>query len=256
MRKRIRLKRKITIFKKNGRLKVFICILVLGIILLVLCFRFISNKASPILMEYAELETRKIASIIINNAVAKNVTENIDIEELFLITKDDDGQIKTIDFNPITVNKILTQTTNSVQVNLKYIEQGKVELLDISNNALLEYDLDKLKQGIIYEIPSGVVFNNALLSNLGPKVPVKFNLVGNIVSYINTKVTNYGINNALIEVNIVLELSEQVILPFLTDKIQIMTSVPVALKLIQGTVPNYYFNGMDQNSPSLAIPIE
>lgn len=217
--------------------------------------KFINMKVNPILLDYAELESRKLASIIINNAVSKNVTQNIDIDELFLITKDSNGDIKTIDFNPITVNKILTQTTNSVQVNLKYIEQGKVELLDLATNSLIDYDIDKLKQGIIYEIPTGVIFGNSFLANIGPTIPVKFSLVGDIIGYVSTKITDYGINNALIEINIVLELSEQVILPFVTNKIKIETSIPVALKLVQGSIPKYYLNGI-QNSPSFALPIE
>lgn len=250
---RIRLKGKNRLKVSKG--KIFILIFILLIISIYLALKFINLKVNPVLLDFAELESRKLASIIINNAVSKNVTENIDIEELFLITKDSDGNIKTIDFNPITVNKILTQTTNSVQVNLKYIEQGKVELLDLATNALIDYDIDKLKQGIIYEIPTGVIFGNSFLANIGPTIPVKFSLVGDIVSYVNTKITDYGINNALIEINIVLELSEQVILPFVTNEIKIETTIPVALKLIQGSVPNYYTMGT-QNSPSLALPIE
>ena len=78
-----------------------------------------------------------------------------------------------LDFNPLTVNKILTKVTNSVQINLKYIEQGKVELLALTTDELIDYDINKLKKGIIYEIPTGVIFNNSFLSNLGPKLPVK-----------------------------------------------------------------------------------
>lgn len=254
--KRIRLKGKNRLFKIRSKRQLLVLIIIALIMGIFFVLRFINQKVNPVLLDYAELESRKLASIIINNAVSKNVTENIDIEELFMITRDSDGEIKTIDFNPITVNKILTQTTNSVQVNLKYIEQGRVELLDLTTNALIDYDVSKLKQGIIYEIPSGVIFGNSFLANIGPKIPVKFSLVGDIVSYINTKVTDYGINNALIEVNIVLELSEQVILPFVTNKIRIETSVPVALKLVQGTVPKYYMNGIDKNSTSFALPIE
>jgi len=250
---RIRLKGKNRLNISKGKLFVFIIIFLF--LAIYFSLKYINLKVNPILLDYAELESRKIASIVINNAVNKNVTENVEIEDLFLITKDANDEIKTIDFNPITVNKLLTKTTNSVQMNLKYIEQGKIELLDLATNALIDYNKDKLKQGIIYEIPTGVIFGNSFLANIGPTIPVKFSLVGDIVSYVNTKITNYGINNALIEVNIVLELSEQVILPFVTNKIKIETTIPVALKLIQGSVPEYYMNGV-QNSPSFALPIE
>ena len=251
MKRKIHLKRKFHLFKK--KINVFILIIVLLIIMLIIVFNFINLKVNPILLDYAQMEARKIASIIINDAVKQNITDDIDIEELFIITKDSNNEVKTIDFNPIIVNQILTETTILVQNNLRYLEQGKIESLNLANNALIDYNQDKLKQGIIYEIPSGIIFGNSFLANLGPKIPVRFSLVGDIIGYINTNVTDYGINNALIEVNIVLELSEQVILPFVTEKISINTTIPVALKLIQGSVPNYYLNGL--NSPSIALPI-
>lgn len=251
--RRMRLKRKIKMFNKP--INVIVFIIIIFIIAFFLLLKVVNLKVNPVLFEYAELESRKLASIIINNAVAKNVTENIDIDELFIITRDSNNEIKTIDFNPLTVNKILTKVTNSVQINLKYIEQGKVELLTLTTDELIDYDIDKLKKGIIYEIPTGVIFNNSFLSNLGPKLPVKLCLAGDIISHINTKVTNYGINNALIEVGVVLELKEQVILPFMSERIKIECEIPVAIKLIQGTVPNYYFNGLDKNSPSVTLPI-
>lgn len=251
MKKRIHLKRKFSFFKKKINFVIFIVIIL--IIMIVLTLNFISLKVNPVLLDYAQMEARKIASIIINDAVNQNITNDIDIEELFIITRDTNNEVKTIDFNPIIVNQILTETTILVQSNLRYLEQGKVDMLNLMNNALIDYNQDKLKQGIIYEIPSGVIFGNSFLANIGPKIPVKFSLVGDIVGYINTNVTDYGINNALIEVNIVLELSEQVILPFVSEKITIDTTIPVALKLIQGSVPNYYLNGL--NSPSFALPI-
>lgn len=253
MRQRIRLRKKIEFLNSKSKKIVFICLLFF--VCLFFVFQYIDVKVNPVLLSYAELESRKLASIVINNAISENIKE-INTDELFIITKDDSGDIKTIDFNSIAVNKMLTTITKSVQTNLKYIEHGKVDLLKIDENILIDYNIDKLKKGIIYEIPSGVIFGNSLLTNIGPKVPVKFNLVGDIVSHINTKINNYGINNALIEINVVLEVTEQVILPFVTNKIEINTSIPIALKLIQGTVPKYYLNGFNQNSTSFALPIE
>jgi len=142
--RKMRLRKKYYLFKKGQRSKVIIIVAIVLFISIFMVLKLINKKVNPVLLDYAELESRKLASIIINNAIAKNVTENINIDELFLITRDSNGEIKTIDFNPITVNKILTQTTNSVQVNLKYIEQGKVELLDIATDSLIDYDIDKL----------------------------------------------------------------------------------------------------------------
>lgn len=253
MRRKIKLKRKIYIFKKEDKLKKAIFVFILIIVSLFLAFRYINMKATPILLNYAGIQSKKIAGIVINDAVSKNFS-NIDIDELFLITKGSDNEIKTIDFNPIPVNKILSLITISIQKNLKNIEEGKLEALELDIDQLSDFDIEKLKKGIIYEIPSGIILNKSILANTGPKIPVKLSLIGSITSYVNTKVTSYGINNALVEVNVILNLTEQVILPFAVDELNIETSIPVAMKLIEGSVPNYYLNGLDRNSTSIALP--
>lgn len=257
--KRARCKRKILIIKKRQKGKVINKIILLVILLglfIFFTFRFINTKVTPILLPYAESSVKKLTNLVINKAISKQVAEDLNIEDLFIITKDGNNQIKTIDFNPILVNKTLTLITNNIQLNLKYLEEGNIDLLELPDNIDIDYDEDKISKGIIYEIPSGVIFKNALLSNIGPKIPVKLSIIGDIVSTVNTKVTNYGINNAMIEVSIIVEVEEMVILPLTTKKIKVETSIPVAIKLIQGTVPNYYFNGIDKNSPSIAISSE
>ncbi len=255
---KIRLKRKIILKKSKYKMKkstIFILIFICFVISLFLTFRFINKKISPVLMSYSELEMKKFSNLIINTAIANEINSDIDINELFIIGKDNNNEIKTIDFNPLFVNKLLTSITSNVHKNLKYIEQGKFELLEIKEE-LADYNQNDLKKGIIFQVPSGLVFNNPLLANIGPKIPVKLSLVGDIVSNVNTKVTNYGINNAMIEVSINVELNEQIILPFVSKKVNLVTNVPVAVKLIQGNVPNYYFNGIDKNSPNIAISVE
>lgn len=255
MNKRIHLKKKIILFNKNKKMNIFVITFIFFVIFLILIFNFINKKVSPVILNYAELEARKLATLVINSAINKNISNKIKSEEIFLITKDANDQINTIDFNPSIVNSILTETTMIIQKELKKIEDGEIESIE---NLDLDYisSNSKLKKGIIFEIPSGLVFQNAFFSNLGPTIPIKLSLVGDIISEVNTQVTNYGINNALIEVRICIKLTEQVILPLTTNRIEIESSVPIALKLIQGTVPNYYLNGISNSSKSLTIPTQ
>lgn len=252
---RIHLKKKIIFFKHKKRFNLVAIISLLLIISLVLIFKYINIKVSPIILNYATLEAKKVASVMINSAISKNISNKINIEELFIITKDTNGEIKTIDFDPSIVNSILTETTEIIQNNLKNLEEGNIDSLDLPSTNYLS-NSEKLKRGIIFEIPSGVVFGNSFFANLGPKIPVKLSLIGDITSEISTKVTNYGINNALIEIKLNLHLMEQVFLPLSSDKFELKTSVPLTLKLIQGTVPEYYSNGINQNSTPFILPIE
>ena len=248
MKKTLNLRKKIVIKKIN--LLIFSFVLVF--IIIILLFKIINERINPILFDYATLESRKFASIIINKAIEKNVATDLVIEDLYIVSKKENNEITSVDFNPAIVNKVLTKVTSSVQMNLKNLEEGNLDLLEASDDVLIYYDKENLKKGIIFRIPSGIVFNNSLLTNIGPKIPVRFTLVGDVLSGINTKVTNYGINNALLEVSVNIKLTLKVILPISTKEVNVETNVPIAIKMIQGNVPNYYSNGLNSN---FSIPL-
>ena len=109
-------------------------------------------------------------------------------------------------------------------------------------------DSDLLEKGIILEVPLGVITNSTFLTNLGPKVPVKLALIGDVSSGFSTNVDEYGINNALITLNIDVEVNAKVVLPFISDDMNISASIPIAMKVIQGSIPEYYFSGFTSRS--------
>ena len=169
---RIRLKRKTHLpHLKKSQLLILSMVLIVGGI--IIAFKYINKIASPIIMDYASLEAKKLSSIIINKAISKHITEKVSSEELFEITQDSTGEIKAIDFNTALVNKFLTETTNSVQINLRNIEKGDIDALEFSDSVLVDYDKEDLEKGIIYQISSGVLIGNPVLANIGPKIPVK-----------------------------------------------------------------------------------
>lgn len=238
--------------KKKKKLHSKVLILLFIILGIYFSLKLLSNKITPILLNYAENETRRIANIIVSKAVDSEILEIID-DNFFLITKEN-GEIKSIDFDPVKLNNFLTKIIDKVQTNLKLLEHGEVDKLDLDNSELIYYDKEKLKEGIFYEIPMGVIFNNPFLNNLGPKVPVKLTLMGEVISNLETKITNYGINNALIETSINLKLTEKVLLPISSKSINVEYNIPLSIKMIQGSIPNYYFNGLE--SKSIVVPVE
>ena len=245
---RIHLRKRHIISKKN----IFIFTLILIFISLVFIINFIGNKITPGVVSYAETELEKFTTRIINSVISTEI-KDISLEELFIITKDNNDYIKTIDYNPIVVNGVLSNITTKVDRLLRNVENGE-NLFELSNDVLENYDIEKLKKGIIFEMAITTIFDNPLLSNLGPRIPVRIFMLGSTSSNINTKITNYGINNALIETSIVIDLKLQIVLPYKTEKVSFQNSIPISLKLIQGIVPNYYFNGIDKNSSSFIVP--
>ena len=241
--KKIHLKRRNKIIKlkrrKSKKEKITIIILLL-VITISISFMYINKKIMPLLMIYAEKKSRTVASIIIAHAVNDNLLKKMDKNDLFIEIKDKDGNVISTDFNSIMINKLLNEISSYVELYLEDLESGNIDKLNISKTIKEKYRIKNKKNGVIYEIPSGIITNNALLSNLGPKVPVRLNLNGDVITNIKTEVTDYGINNALIKVSVSVKVYMQVIIPFKSKEIIVESDIPIVMRLIKGDVPNYY----------------
>ena len=138
--------------------------------------------------------------------------------------------------------------TSLVELNLRAVEEGKIDMLELPENSLSDYNMDLLEKGIIVEVPLGIVTGSNLLYNIGPKIPVKLSLIGDVSTGFSTEVVEYGINNALLKLMIDIKVDTKIILPIISDNLTIECSIPIAMKVVQGTIPNYYINGFTTKS--------
>jgi len=246
MKKRMRMKNRFTFILKKRDFFVLIVILIFCFMLI--WFSLLNKYAKPILLDYASVETTKLSTLIINKAVENQVSNNFNFNDMVKTITNKNGEIVSVDFDTNLVNQSLVSINNTIQANLKYLEEGKLSLHDfpdISNS----YKLDEYAKGIIYQIPFGVITDSPILSDIGPKIPVKTSLIGSVISNVRTDIKEYGINNALLKVYIEVTVTEQVILPFLSKKIDISLEVPVLMKLINGSIPEVYGGGYSVTSP-------
>ncbi len=243
---KIRLKKKYTL---RGKLKFsdkIIISIILIIVSVIFMFKYISSTVTPVLMGYAEVEARKFINVIINKAISDSGIANMD--ELVIINEKD-GVINTLDFDVSVVNDMLVKIGDNIEDSMKLLEEGKL-------TGIVGFSDEDLKKGIIYQLPSGLFLKDDIISNIGPKIPVKIDMRGSIDSSVSTKLTNYGINNALVEISINILLEEQILLPFSLKTITVENSIPIVLKIIEGNVPKYYSNGISSNSPTISVPLE
>lgn len=246
MHKKIHLKNRKRKDKKKEKF-LFFTLLIMAIAVF-LMINFIGKTIGSKLMEYAKVEVGRIARYVVNYSVSSNNIKKMAAKDLFVVNKNRNDEIQTVDFDPVMINEILNSITENVINNFKAIESGNLEVINLSNGFLINTDVDKLKQGIITEIPIGIITDNALLSNLGPKLPVKLSIAGEIESYVDTKIDYYGINNALITVYVNINVSQQIYMPIAVDRIIISQKIPIAIKMMQGVVPNCYFGGLTTSS--------
>ena len=224
------------IYLKNYRklkIRKNIIIIILIIFFINFLFYYFTKKALPLLTNYASIEMERIVNTIINNSSTKEVIKKLDTSRLINIIKSNNGDIATIYFDSYVVNDFLDDITNNIQK----------DLIKSSNNP-------------IFEIPLGVITNNVFLSNIGPKIPVKLELVGYINGTVDTNIKEYGINNALIEIYVTVNTKIKTALPFSSKDIIVTNKIPIAYEIINGHIPEYYQNGFSKNSNLFSLPLE
>lgn len=221
--------------KKNKFLILFICSLLSSFFLL----EFLGEKLTISLYNYVNIESKRLVSNIVNSSVNDIISENL-TEELFVISKNKQNEIEVLDYNTKQVNIILKKITENIQTKLLLLEEGKIENFDIATT-FKHGKLKFSKGGVICEIPIGSLKKNAFYSNFGPVVPIRMTFLGNISSNIDTKITPYGFNSLVVEVYVHIEIEEYIIMPTSSKKSIIKIDAPLTLKIIQGIVPEYYY---------------
>lgn len=201
--------------KRNIKNKIFI-ILILILMISILLLYYISNKVMPTIMIASKNIVKETGMNIISENVSDKIITILDKEELFKIEKDINGNIESIDYNTKVVNEILK------------------EVSIVSYNNFKKYE--KEQDGIVTYIPIFSGSKNIFFSNLGPKVPIKLVLDGNVITSLDTNVREYGYNSALIEISVKIEANTEVILPFKIRNQKITNIVPVSIKIVEGNV--------------------
>ena len=204
---------------KNNKFanKIFIqlIIIIVSLIFSLVIINIFYNKFNKVILPLAIFEARGSVTEIINNA-----TNNIEFDDkLFSLDKDENNEISTVTYNSNTATLLVNKITDNIQN-----EFNKV------------FDNDY----IITKIPLGTIFGNGLLRNFGPMINVRLKIVGNVISELQTEVKPYGINNAIVEVRVKLNVSAKVILPLVSETIEVNNVIPIAINIVNGSVPEGY----------------
>lgn len=201
---------------------------ILILFLFVILFSVYSKKINPKLESYTYQKVKEeLESNIIKNI---NNIYNDNFNNLLEIVQNSDNEIVYVDYD----------------LNKSY---------DILNNYVNNLKKTIIKKDII-EVPFLISSNNILLANIGPKIMIKYDFTNSILANIETKVTNFGINNALIEIYLHLEINYLITIPLNIEKHKEKYDLLLNSKVIQGKVPSFYGNSYIKEGAILDIPIE
>jgi sporulation protein YunB len=200
-------------------------------------FVFVEKKLQPPLMRVAQIKVKQIMTEAINKAITNQVSSGTDLQNLIEWKMSDSGKISAFMMNYNEHMKITAQTVETVQSTLK--------------------DTDNFKEGI----PIGQAFGSALLASFGPRIPVRFEPLGDAQVELGTRKSDAGINMVLVEVYIRIKTELSVIIPFDSSSQTLETEIPISYLMVVGDVPSYYYDGKGNpvgdakaSAPALALP--
>ena len=243
-------------FKRRKKASTKLTLLFVSLACTIVAFLyFMNSRIMPTYLQYAEVQTQKIASYVVSKAINSRTSSVLDVNDIIVDLPPGTSDMVTTKFNTDIINQVRAETTALVKEYLEQAENG--DLTHLPNLDNVEYDVGRMEagDGIVFFVPMGQALNLPLLGNLGPTIPIRFHIIGNVQSDVISTIREFGINNAYVEVSIHLEVNVQIIIPLATTSATVDQNIPVAIGLIRGTVPYIYTEGGDGTQPSIEVPL-
>lgn len=237
-----------TKFKKRKKYRISkVVILDIALIFFFTYILFIgySKFVSKRLIDIAYVKLNEFMDYFLSNKINYDLFKGDNLKDIIVINKNSDGEILYVSYDMDKSYKVLDLVTKELEDNINDLENGNVgNTQNISGG----------KNGILLKLPM-FIGNNAIISNLGPKIYVPINFVGSILTNLKTKITDYGINNALVEIYVTVKLSTNIISPTSSKEMVIDYNVLIASVVVNGRVPSVYGGLIQSKSSGLSIPI-
>lgn len=202
--------------EKQKKRKKFIQLIM--IIFIAFTFAYFVLQAIKPIMEQQCKSMAKSISTKICNAEATEVMKRYQYEDLFIITKDDEGNVKMVGTNVITINEIISDIPIRIQEQLEKSE---------NNN---------------FDIRLGSFLGSNLFAGRGPNINIKMEVVGSLDTDLRSEFTSAGINQTLHRVYLEIKCNVVILTPFETIEEEIFNQVLLAEGVIIGNVPSSYYN--------------
>lgn len=187
------------------------------LIIALIVFNTILKAVEPIIDAECVAMAKTIATRI-SNEQATNVMAQYQYEDLTNIMKDENGKIKLISANIITVNQIISDIPILMQKELEKEENNK------------------------FYLKLGSFTGSKFLAGRGPDIEIKMDVNGNVETDLKSEFSSAGINQTLHRIYLEVRCEVSILTPFHTIEQQIVNQVLLAEGVIVGEIPETYYN--------------
>jgi len=211
-------------------------------------FSFYSSKVSPKAIILIDKKLDKIMYQFFSDLITNDVINKESVNDILEITKNNKDEIVSVKYDLEKTYKILTDVSVILKQGISNLENGKIDV------KIFDKYLSNNQNGLVLNIPVFLGSSNIFLNNIGPRIPVLINFNETLLTNIRTKVTNYGFNNALLEVYITVEMQKLIITPLKKEGEKFYYEILVGALVVHGNVPEFYGGVYENSSGFLDIP--
>lgn len=204
---------KITEDRNKRKIIKILLILVIAITIV----RAVLLSINPIIEEKCKTVAKSIATKI-SNEQATLVMAKYTYEDLINVIKDENGNIKMIGTNIISVNEIISDIPIKIQEELEKSE---------NNN---------------FNIKLGSFFGSKIFSGMGSNINIKIQLDGTVETDLKSEFTSQGINQTLHRIYLDVVCKVSILTPVNVISEEIKNQVLLVEGIIAGEIPESYYN--------------
>ena len=207
-------------FKVHSSL-IIVLIIIIAFNLIIYIF---GKRILPVVLNIGEVKIKSEAIKIMNEESVNVYSENFKYDDIIHIEKDADGNITMIRADTVKQNYLASQVVLKCNERLSELEDLGVK------------------------IPLGYLTNNVMFYNMGPKITVKMQQIGNITTSYESEFESAGINQTRHKIYLNMTATMRVIVPFNSKEVEVTCQIPVSDTIIVGKIPETAINMNGSNS--------
>jgi len=211
--------------RKTHKYISFIVAIIFIILVLNIMIGFFDKRVMPYVTEIATMMVKSQTLDIINKKSVDILSQEFKYDEMIKIEKDTEGNIILVQSDTIKLNYIAAKLST----------ECNKELSDMNNATI--------------KVPFGWLSDKSTFYNIGPKINIQIEPIGNISTNYESKFESAGINQTRHKIYLNVTAKLRLKLPLKNQDIEVSTQIPVSDTIIVGKIPNTTF-GFPTNDQS------
>lgn len=173
-------------------------------------------RVRPAIAAAEQTVAQRAATQALNQALETAIASSPDDNQILHVETDNNGVLRLASFDFRTVSQIEAMATDKADSSMEGLSR------------------------VTLPMPISQSLGGALLTMMGPDVPVRIRLVGSAHTSIRMDVHSVGINQTVHALYLDLTAQVRAVSPLVSTPVEVHSSVPVAYVVLNGQIPNTY----------------